>query len=156
MVNNRDRSPRLRRILVLITPGFDDTLLMACVGQLRATAAPVSLVGLSGQLVRSRHGIQVQPDLSLNDLEILRESVVLLLADSPQIAASQLTDPRVKQLMQRVFDSNGQVVALPQVAHALQQSDPGLLAEASGRLLIGHATEADTLFQRLYSLAQDQ
>lgn len=68
----------MQPILVLMAPGFEEIELTAPVDILRRLGVPVTLAGLRSRTVEGAHGLQMQADMLLVDVEPEKFSGVVL------------------------------------------------------------------------------
>ena len=101
--------------LLLLAPGFDSELTERCVSRLRKSGRAVFLVGLIPGMVRSRDGLQLMPDMHLDELALANYGAWLFLPGGRDYAAALARDPRVYRLVQAVHANGGCIAATPDV-----------------------------------------
>jgi putative intracellular protease/amidase len=120
------------RVLVLIAPGFEEATTIRCLDQMRQACLQVSLVALSAGLVTGWHGLSVQSDLTLDQVNANEPCKMVVLPGGQMCATALLTDPRVHRLLNTVIAQDGVVAVLKTAVPLITQS--GLLPSS----LISH------------------
>ena len=93
---------------------FDDVNIAAAILALWRQHTPVTLLSKTCGLVRGKEGFLLQPDVTLAQITCgtAAASRLLLVAGGEACAAALLLDPRVHQLVCRVFYQGGAVALL--------------------------------------------
>jgi len=110
------------RVLILLAPGFEEFITVYCLEQMREASLQVSLVGLSNGLVCGLHGLKVQPDISLEQLDKNNFVKLIVVPGGRNCTASLLADPRVHQLLQTTITTDGIIAATKTSSSLLTQS----------------------------------
>jgi putative intracellular protease/amidase len=113
------------RVFILIAPGFEEASTVSCLEQMRQASLPVSLVALSARLVTGWHGLSVQPDLTLDQVNVNEPCKMVVLPGGQMCATALLTDPRVHRLLNTVIAQDGVVGVMKTAVPVVKQS--GLL-----------------------------
>lgn len=139
--------PAARHVLILLLPGFDAGFVMECVRLLREAGIEVTLVGSSKQDVRSRFGVAVRPDKTLNEVRVQSARTVLLIPDAEE-GAALLTDPRVHELVRHTIMLGGVIMAAEAVSpHLLRTDGLATLRTAKNFVVSQFALPEDTFTQ---------
>lgn len=117
--------PLLPSTCILLAHGFDAELVTRWVVLGRSQAHPVKLVGMLAGALRSDHGISLNPDCTLEDMDAARVAY-LLLPGGVRYLQSLFRDPRVLRLASAVRADGGLVLA-PRRA-AARFADAGVAA----------------------------
>lgn len=136
------------KVLILLAPGFEESVTVYCMEQMREASLQVSLVGLSNGLIRGIHGLSIQPDISLDQLEPSGQVKLVVIPGGRKCTSSLLADPRVFQLLKITIASNGIVAATSNAASILKQT--GLTKKFPSTWLIPeHELELNTFTEQL-------
>lgn len=99
-------------VLILLAPQFDEQFVIACVCQMREKGVEVALIGQKTGSLPGLHGISLQLDQPMVDLDQRngRHPVQMVILPGPYECTLQLLlDPRVHRLVEKAFDSGGYV-----------------------------------------------
>jgi putative intracellular protease/amidase len=108
-------------VLILVARDFREGTIVYLLERLRQAGISVSLVSLSGRLVKGYHGMEIRPDLSLGQLPLTTDHKLLILPDGQACVAALLADPRVLQLIDDTLLNQGLVAAMPEAELMLEQ-----------------------------------
>ena len=108
-------------VLILISDGFDDLKTMSFIKNLREDSVPVKLLGFSKRQVRSVNGIQVHPDLSLNNIGEIGDGYLLISPASNQIETRILIDPRIHDLIETILHAKGYLFDRQELVNSINQ-----------------------------------
>lgn len=117
---------RPAHVLVPLAPGFEETEAVALIDTLRRADLAVTVAGLEGIRVEGSHGIAVEADVALADVDPAAITDVALPGGMPgtrHLAA----DPRVLDVVRRVHAAGGVVGAVCAAPLVLRAA--GVLAE---------------------------
>lgn len=133
------------RILVPLAEGFEEIEAVAIVDVLRRGGLDVTTAGLEAGTVTGSHGIAVQPDAALGELDLERFTCVVLPGGMPgtlHLAA----DERVIALVRRLHGEGRTTAAICAAPLVLEKagvlgkspltSHPSVRAELAGRALV--------------------
>lgn len=126
------------RTVVLLGTGFDASLAVSSIKQLREAGNAVLIVGQTAGFVRDINGIAVHPEKSLSDIAHGEASRLLLLPGGTAYLSTLLTDPRVHNLIDAIVNNNGFIVVSEKAKH--------LLVEMEGKQSL---TKACFMFQKI-------
>lgn len=103
-----------KRVLMLVSDGFPDPLIMSLLAGLHAAARPVAVTGFSRRAVTGAEGAALQPDVSLE--ELLRSNgslgdVILAIPPGPQTKQRLQIDPRAEDLIAHLLERRFPVLA---------------------------------------------
>lgn len=118
----REISKANERIVLLLTPGFEEGTAVYCLDRMREAGLPVSVVGLSDTSIRGNHGIAIEPDYTLDQLCSDSPYPLLILSGGRQYVASLLVDPRFHKLYQSTINRNGYLASTTQTAVFLEKA----------------------------------
>jgi len=99
-------------VLILLAPQFDEQFVIDCVCQMREKGVEVALIGQKIGSLPGLHGVSLQLDQPMADLEQRngRHPVQMVILPGPYECTLQLLlDPRVHRLVEKAFDSDGYV-----------------------------------------------
>jgi len=132
------------KILVPLAEGFEETEAVAVIDVLRRAGLDVTTAGLAPGLVRGAHAIALAPDASLDELDLVAFTAVVLPGGMPgtrELAA----DGRVLGLVRRLFAEGRTTAAICAAPLVLQAagvlgatpitSHPSVRAELQGAAL---------------------
>jgi hypothetical protein len=101
-------------VLILIAPGFDETLTVQFLASFRQAGIASALVSLTPGLIRSFCGLQVQADLFIDQLPFTVLPRLVLILETHSCASALLADPRVHRLLARTLAAKGMLAILPE------------------------------------------
>ena len=125
-----NRDPLQHTALILISSGFDEESIVACLKKLRGSGLEAKLVGQTAGLLVGGHGLTVRPDMTLGSLESQKGYRLVVLPGSAQSTRPMLADPRVHQLFSETTRAGGQVAVMGTAEAAFVQA--GLLDFLTG------------------------
>lgn len=99
-----------KRIVTLIAPSFEEGFTVYCMDRMRDKKLPASLIGISKGIIRGYHGVCVQPDFTLNQIDHLEIGMVII-PGSRSCASRLLSDPRVHRLLDSTIANGGYIAA---------------------------------------------
>ena len=142
-------------VYVLLGEGFEESEAIVPVDLLRRAGAEVTLVGLGGSQVRSSHGIVVQADAGLDQVD-LEAMEMLVLPGGLGGLDSMLKSPGAVELVQVAVERGcwfGAICAAPSACNPCVWDDMGSAAVdrqaqvvADGRIITAQAAGAAFLF----------
>ncbi|MCA9954046.1 MAG: DJ-1/PfpI family protein [Ardenticatenaceae bacterium] len=113
-----------KNIAILISPGFTENEVVYCLSQMRAAGLSTTLVGATNSLVKSQHGLIVQPDLTLRELTPLPPFHMLIIPGSYECVSNLLTSPDFHFQVEKSVTGDGHVVIFNSAETALKQVAP--------------------------------
>jgi len=115
----------MKRVLVILADGFEEIEAVTPVDILRRAGLKVIVAGLGKRSVKGAHGITVDADMDLNDLDSLPDAVVFPggMPGAENLAASN----DVKELIS-AMDAKGGLIAAICASPALVLAPSGVLA----------------------------
>lgn len=137
------------RVLILIAPSFQEEVFSITI-QIRQAGVKVSLVGLTAGLIHSLHGIAIQPDYTLSEIDSA-ENCTLIITGDAQCTTALLSDPRVHQLIHRVHEQNNLITSLRPAQNLVCQSFQIL---CGGSILCQNEMETSCFIQLLLERIQ--
>ena len=123
-----------RAVLILCGENFDEVAAVTFAAGLRTTGLRVQLVSTGSTLLRGRHGITLQCDLTLSDV-LAGDSGIGALVLVPA-AASPIADPRLELLLRRATADDALLIGPPRLLHLAQKATAGSVRD--GRFLSYH------------------
>ena len=99
-------------VLILLAPGFEASTALYCAEQFREAGIETTLVGATAGLIRSRNGIAIRPDYSLDQVPAAARQEMVIVPGGRQSVVHLLSDPRSYRLLTMTWDSGGYVAAL--------------------------------------------
>lgn len=132
-----------RRIIFLLLPGFDETVLARATERLGGLGVAVVTLGGSRLGTRSRSGRRVAVDGVVGDAA---GGAALVVLGDGGAAGSVATDPRFGRFIHAFRRRSGMVITTPSAALALAQSSP---SDAGGALVIWRGDDAASLLALL-------
>lgn len=110
-MNEKDCHPQ-RKVFIMVASGFEESAVATCVENLRCSGVSVSLVGLRSRLTSGKHGLTMEADKLLGEVEqhIAKDDIIIL-PGAQECITSLLSDPRVHSLIRTVLDKDGTVAA---------------------------------------------
>lgn len=106
-----------KRIVTLIAPSFEEGFTVYCLDRMREAKMPSSLIGISKGVIRGFHGVCIQPDYTLEQIDSMGVGMVII-PGSRSCASRLLSDPRVQKLLDNTI-ANGGYVATVETAQTL-------------------------------------
>lgn len=103
-----------KQVLILVSDGFPDALIMSLLSGLDAAARPAAVVGFSRRAVTGAEGASLEPDVSLEDLLHSNGSLgdaVLAIPPGSQTKQRLQIDPRAEGLIVRLLERRSAVLA---------------------------------------------
>ena len=116
-----------RSVLILCGENFDEVAAVTFAAGLRTVGIRVQLVSTGATLLRGRHGITVQCDVTLSDV-LAGDSHIGAVVLVPA-AASPIADPRLELLLRRAVAADALLVGPPRLMHAAQQATMGSMRD---------------------------
>jgi hypothetical protein len=111
----------VRQILLLLAEGFPEAEATLYISELRAAGLPLKTVGLTRRPVRSEHGVQIVPDLTVDAvIQTSPRIALLILPGGKATVGASRTDPRTRLLLDLVQDQGGYFVATDESLGVLQ------------------------------------
>lgn len=107
------------RLLVPLAPGFEEVEAVAIIDVLRRAEVEVVVAGLEHGLITGSHGIAIQPDAALGDLDLDSFEALVLPGGLPGTDHLE-TDERIVRLTQRLAGEGAPTAAIcaaPRVLH---------------------------------------
>jgi hypothetical protein len=102
----------VRQILLLLAEGFPEAEATLYISELRAAGLPLKTVGLTRRPVRSEHGVEIVPDMSIDAvIQTPPQIKLLILPGGKATAGAWRADPRTQLLLDLVQDRGGYLVA---------------------------------------------
>lgn len=136
------RQSQVGKVFILIASRFDEAAVVSCSCQMREQGLEVQLVGLIPGSIRGQHGLTVDPDLSLTDLEknkvLTRAKPLVIIPGGAENAALLFSDPRVHRICETAVQEAGWLAPLlpaqptvaasgaignPSSGHLIEQND---------------------------------
>ncbi len=98
---------------------------MACLCRLQKKGVPVSVVGLTPDLLSGLHGLTIRPDFSLSEfiqlITVERNLYSLIISGGHEGAAVLFADPRVHKLVPDILNAGNYVAAMLPAQQMLNQ-----------------------------------
>ncbi len=117
----RDR----KKVSILIGPYFNEESLVACLCRLLKKGVPVSVVGLTPDLLTGLHGLTVRPDFSLSEfiqlVTVEHNPHSLIIPGGHEGTAVLFSDPRVHKLVPDILKAGNYVAAMLPAQQMLNQ-----------------------------------
>lgn len=113
-----------KKVLILIAPHFDEELVIQCLCKMRDKNIDTSLIGSMTGLLRGFHGLRIDIDNSLTQMEkaTFTSEHVLIIPGSYESVTRLLTDPRTHNLIKRIIEANGLIVTTSSAQEAIAKS----------------------------------
>lgn len=124
-------------VLVLLAPGFEEQDVAMVARTLRRAGLPVVLVGLTAGPLRGCYGVSLAPDKTLSEVQA-DDAAAVVLPGGSQAARQLNADPRVHNLLRRVMEQGGYLLALDAGYTVLHRA--GALNPSEKALVIGAGT----------------
>lgn len=140
---------------ILIAPEFDEASTIYCTSKLREEGLSVNLTGLTAGLISGYRGIQLRPDMYMSQMteSDMLHSQLLILAGGDECASVLLTDPRVYEWIQSIFERGGLVVSMSPIAKKILVNTGFLRNDYHFHLLVQQNVDTslfiDELIQRI-------
>jgi hypothetical protein len=138
-------------IAILVSPGFMENEVVYCLSQMRACGLPISLVGVSSSLVKSQHGLTIQPDLALGDLANGPSFRMVIIPGSYECVTNLLTSPEFHAQINKSITGDGRIGILTSAEGALQQV--ALFATPTEQILYQQEQPLELFCQQLIQIA---
>tara|TARA_B100000686_G_C16554501_1_gene844389 strand:+ start:146 stop:709 length:564 start_codon:yes stop_codon:yes gene_type:complete len=135
----------IKKVMVLLAPGFEETETIIPVDILRRSGARVTLAGLQSGPIEGSRGVFILSDHNLNDLNHMDYDLVVLPGGQPGTSNLQ-KDERVLKLL-RSMHSRGKLIAAICAAPIVLQS-AGIL---EGQALTSHPSVKEHLHSIKFS-----
>lgn len=116
--------PQKKNIAILISPGFTENEVVYCLSQMRASGLSTTLVGTTNSLVKSQHGLIVQPDLTLRELAALPAFNMVIIPGSYECVSNLLTSPDFHVQIEKSVAGNGHIAIFADAEGALKHVAP--------------------------------
>lgn len=113
-----------KNIAILISPGFTENEVVYCLSQMRAAGLATTLIGATNSLVKSQHGLIVQPDMALREMTPLPAFHMLIIPGSYECASNLLTFPDFHVQVEKSVAGGGHIAIFASAAGALKQVVP--------------------------------
>lgn len=140
-----------RSVAILISPGFTETEVVYCLSEMRAAGLATALVGISGRLVHSQHGLIVQPDKELSDLARAPAFQMIIIPGSYECVTNLLTSPDFHAQIEKSMASGGHIGVFASAQSALQQVAP--FATPTEQIAYQHKQAFELFCQELIQIA---
>lgn len=99
-------------VYCFLADGFEDVEAIAPIDMLRRAGVEVKTVGVTGEIIDSRHGIKVIPDISIDDI-VLDDSLEAVILPGGLPGATNLEkDGRVQKAIDFAYDEGKYVCAI--------------------------------------------
>lgn len=98
--------------LFLIAPNFDNLLVLHFLASVREAGVASALVSLTPGLTKGASGARVRADFSIKQLPETTLPRWVFVLENRTGTTALLTDPRVRQLLERTLSNNGSLVIL--------------------------------------------
>ncbi|WP_125114737.1 DJ-1 family glyoxalase III [Agathobaculum sp. Marseille-P7918] len=98
-------------VYVLLAEGFEETEAIAPTDLLRRAGVETKLVGVTGELVHGSHGIGIQTDLPLDQVDWEKADMVVLPGGMPG-TTNLYADERVTNAVRKCYDEGKYVAAI--------------------------------------------
>lgn len=110
------------KIGILLTTGFEEGTAVFCTDMLRNAGLPVSVIGTSNQLIRGKHGIKIEPDQAIGDIDPNQKFRLIIISGGRQYITSSMTDPRIYNLLQQTIQTNGYIAPIARAKEFLEDA----------------------------------
>lgn len=98
-------------VFVLWADKFEETLATIFVTELRQAGLLVKIVGLTPRPIRGRHGLILEPDLTLDQALVLATQVICLIIPHPGQGLGWFkNDPRIAFLFEQIAANRARVI----------------------------------------------
>lgn len=114
----------MAKALVVLAAGFEEIEAVTVVDILRRANVEVTVAGLTSNVTEGKHGINVTPDTSIDEVDVTDFDAVVLPGGNPGYQNLR-KDPRVAAMVKKAFSSNKIVAAI--CAGPTVLSDAGIL-----------------------------
>ena len=138
-------------VAVLLAPGFEEGTAVFCADKLRNAGLPVSLIGTSSQPIKGTHGIIIQPDKSINDIEPEHSYRIVVVSGGRQHISASMVDPRIYRLLRKTIETNGFVAPIARAKEFLE--DIGFADSDSPFIISDNGKELQEFVNELIQLA---
>lgn len=142
-----------KRIVTLVANNFEEGFTVYCLDRMREAKLPSSLIGVSKGLIRGLHGICIQPDATLNNIDNLNVGMVII-PGSRSCASHLLSDPRVHRLIDDTIANGGYIATLESVQELVASLGVKKVAERQHLLVQGSLSMPDFV-QKLIDIWQE-
>lgn len=132
---------------LLIAPGFSESQVVYCLSKIRSVGLPISLIGLSNNLIHSQHGLVVRPDFSLDQISHNDSFRLLIIPGSYECVANLLTSPDFHHQVKKSITNQGFIAILTEAEAALQQTQ--IFREPSEHVLYQGKQSIESFCQQL-------
>lgn len=155
----------VRPVVILLAHGFCEGTIITCLEHMREAGLAVTVVGLTAGLILGKHGLAVQPDLSLNQLQsqLQRQPSpslppkLIVLPDGRRSANVLSSDPRLYRLIEATYNQGGYVATMTADSNLLGEIDRRYRHHnPHPRLLRQGDQHPDAFIQYLIQLADDE
>jgi DJ-1/PfpI family len=113
---------RNNNVALLIASGFAESDVVFCLSKIRSSGIPISLLGLSNNLIHSQHGLVVRPDFSLNQVSHNSTFRLLIIPGNYECVVNLLTSPDFHHQVKKCIAQQGSIAILSGAEAALQQA----------------------------------
>lgn len=142
---NAGKENDMKKVLVILAPGFEEIETVTVVDILRRAGARVMLAGTEDGTLQGSRGIYLVADCGLDDVNVDEFDMVVLPGGQPGTSNLQ-KDARVKAILIKMNQENKQIAAICAAPLVLQSA--GLLENKS---LTSHPSARDELKNVKYS-----
>jgi len=104
-------------VYVLLAEGFEEVEALTPVDLLRRSQVEVKIVGVTGMTVRGSHGIAVEADIPMDDMDCSKADMIVLPGGMPG-TKNLYADKRVTNAVQKCYDEDkyiGAICAAPSI-----------------------------------------
>ena len=135
------------QILLLLAEGFSEAQATLFISELREAGLPMKTVGLTRRPVRSEHGVEIVPDMSIDAVIQTHPQIkLLILPGGRATTGAWRADPRTQLLLDLVQDWGGYLVATDKSIETLRGLiSPALSLKLYDELPIGQNTASSDL-----------
>ena len=124
-----------KKIFILIGPYFNEESLVVCLCRLQKKGVPVSVVGLTSDLLSGLHGLTVRPDFSLSEfmqlVAVEHNLHSLVIPGGHEGTAVLFADPRVHKLVLDILNGGNYVAPMVPAQQMLNQMGIPSLQQAN-------------------------
>ena len=114
-----------KRVSILIGPYFNEESLVSCLCHLKKGGVPVSVVGLTSDLLTGLHGLTVRTDFSLSEfiqlVTVENNPHSLIIPGGHEGTAVLFSDPRVHNLILAILKAGNYIAATLPAQQMLNQ-----------------------------------
>ncbi len=135
----------MKKVLVVLAPGFEEIETITSVDILRRAGARVTLAGIENSLMEGSRGINIMPDCGFDEIDSNSFDLIVLPGGQPGTTNLQ-NDSRVKKIVCEMDDAGKTIAAICAAPLVLQSA--GII---KGRRVTSHPSVREKLKDVKYS-----